>query len=978
MELATCLALLAAACLVQADGPCAANPMCRCRFHDGSRELSEVACSGVPLSLVPELPAGGALVQLDVVGAGLEVLDGDSLRGARAEFLRFASNELQHLDQDVFSSMATLMSLDLSFNELDEVPFVPLQYVRTLDWLNLQNNYITRVDSATTHGWAQAESSLTTLFLGDNELTGLPPYRGGLSPAALRACRKLAWLNLDGNKLSSLEPDTLPASLRTLGASRNLLTSFPAAALEELPDLAWLDLRGNYIDSVPAGAFRTSKHLDRLDLGENVIETLPPTMFNRSLTVRDLNLDYNYVKSLPPQAFGGTNVGRLYLSYNRLGSVDHMAFVGLGHTLEFLDMDHNDLQQVPKALRLLKRLNYLYISYNNISVVARDAFEGFAASLRALSLAGNFLRRIPREALADCRSLTYFNIAYNKIDVVSAEDLEWAESLDTLFLQSNHLTTLAATTFKKTPLLRELSLSFNKLTKFDPGTFTDISKNLQSLELSFSLESERFLDDILKPLKYLQWLSLDNNNFGKLNSNVLYSFGKLQYLDLEYSRLDSIPPELFNGDIHEHLRDLRLSHNNIETIESDSFSSMNSLQTVVLVDNRLKSIATHAFDSLQNVITIDMSENMIGSIAPRSFYNLPKVLHLNLQGNSLNELSLSVFYNVSSVSAPVSLNVSRNNISQLYPGDTGSAVHMHSLDFSHNKVAEVPVNFLQRFADSMRRLHMGHNLVRALNQAAFGTLGVLEVLTLEGNRVSEVSKDAFRGLESLQVLVASANAIEQLQAQQFSCLRRLRVVDLSRNRIRSLPRDVFAGTRLERLDLSGNDVVAMPGGALGPVAATLRRLDLSGNRLEHLDASMFPAASRLSRLDLARNRLTALPDDVFAGLGRLVRLDLGGNSLRGDLPRVLRPLRRLRRLGLAAAGLREAPRLPLPALVALDLSGNLLQDLPGDRVRELARLQELSLAGNRLPSVPAGAWPHLPVLRVLALSANPIKASTLL
>jgi hypothetical protein len=37
-----------------------------------------------------------------------------------------------------FRSMAhVLKSLDLSYNELDEVPFVALQPLKSLDWLNL-------------------------------------------------------------------------------------------------------------------------------------------------------------------------------------------------------------------------------------------------------------------------------------------------------------------------------------------------------------------------------------------------------------------------------------------------------------------------------------------------------------------------------------------------------------------------------------------------------------------------------------------------------------------------------------------------------------------------------------------------------------------------------------------------------------------------------------------------------------------------
>ena len=74
--------------------------------------------------------------------------------------------------------------------------------------------------------------------------------------ASLAGCQALSWLNLDHNKLAALESGTLPESLQTLSASHNLITRFPAETIDGLKNLAWLFLRGNYLEAIPDYTFR--------------------------------------------------------------------------------------------------------------------------------------------------------------------------------------------------------------------------------------------------------------------------------------------------------------------------------------------------------------------------------------------------------------------------------------------------------------------------------------------------------------------------------------------------------------------------------------------------------------------------------------------------------------------------------------------------------------------------------------------------
>ena len=105
---------------------------------------------------------------------------------------------------------------------------------------------------------------------------------------------------------------------------------------------------------------------------------------------------------------------------------------------------------------------------------------------------------------------------------------------------------------------------------------------------------------------------------------------------------------------------------------------------------------------------------------------------------------------------------------------------------------------------------------------------------------------------------------------------------MSNNELRSLPRDTFEGTKLERVDLSKNKFVAMPSSALSEVSETLRYLNLSHNRIQHLDSTMFSSTVNLLEISLSHNRLTILPDNIFIGLGSLLKLDLSYNPIRAN------------------------------------------------------------------------------------------------
>ena len=817
--------------------------------------------------------------------------------------------------------------------------------------------------------------SLSTLFIGFNDIVEIPPRF--FSPF-----NKLFWLNMDNNHIRDLPAGSLPPSLLTLSLQNNHISKFPLEVIDGLPTLTWCTLRGNYIESIPNQPFKYgSKKFDKLDLGENFITTMPSAAFGGSLTVNDLNLDHNYIETLSKRQFAAIVPRRLYLSHNRIASIEDHAFSGAETSLELIDLDNNKLTEISPGFASLGKLKYLQLGNNNISDVPYPIFKSFCGTLRALSLEGNAIGpNFPSEGLKPCQRLGSLNLGYNNIESLRPDDFKgWAKELNTLNLHNNRLRELPLKVFKFCPRLRKLSLSFNLLQDLHSEAFREVGGSLENLEISFGLKTRKFPEALIKPLHNLVWLALDNNDIEQVSETALYNHGDLQYLNLEANKITDFPPNLLHQNVHKNLLDVRLSFNNIRSIRAGTFHDLKSLRSVVVVGNQLRKLESHSFKMLPKLTTVLLTHNLIERVERYAFSNLHILQKLELQHNRLRTLSLDVFLNCTRQPAfPLMLNVSFNNIRRLTPPSNfaNRPPFVQTLDASHNSLTSIPKNFLDFLAPALRTLNLAFNRVTEIEAPSFSLLGVLQILNLAHNNIVDMEKSSLRHLTSLQILDLSWNRIEVLQFGQLAGLSGLRSVALSHNSLRSLPRDVFQGTSVETVDLSFNEFVAMPTSALTEVSATIRRLNMSHNRIEHVDSTMFSNIPHLISLSLSNNRLTILPDNVFVGLSGLRILDLSNNLLRADFNEMLRYIQRISSLRLSSVGMEQLPKLPLPQLQTLDLSGNRLTDIHPSSAEKMPQLRHLDLSKNVFTRLPAACWQYLPFLKSLNIAWNPTRVLT--
>ncbi|XP_074056337.1 leucine-rich repeat and immunoglobulin-like domain-containing nogo receptor-interacting protein 3 [Macrotis lagotis] len=272
-----------------------------------------------------------------------------------------------------------------------------------------------------------------------------------------------------------------------------------------------------------------------------------------------------------------------------------------------------------------------------------------------------------------------------------------------------------------------------------------------------------------------------------------------------------------------------------------------------------------------------------------------------------------------------------------------------------------------------RILELSRNRIRCLNPGDLAPYPLLEELDLSENIIAHVEPGAFGNLLHLQILRLRGNQLKLIPPGVFNKLGNLTLLDLSENKLVILLDHMFQDLRnLKQLEVGDNDLVFISQRAFSGLLAleelTLERCNLttlSGESLAHLQ--------NLGALRLRHLGIPALEEHNFRRLPGLLHLEIdnwplleevGAGSLQGlNLSSLSVTYTNIS--AVPAAALRH-----LAHLACLNLSYNPISTLPRGAFRGLLRLRELHLAGALLAVVEPQAFLGLRQVRLLNLSNN--------
>ncbi|GAB5574037.1 leucine-rich repeat-containing G-protein coupled receptor 5 isoform X1 [Prionailurus iriomotensis] len=408
------------------------------------------------------------------------------------------------------------------------------------------------------------------LDLSMNNISQLPP-----SP--LHSLRFLEELRLSGNALTYIPKGAFAGlySLKVLMLQNNHLRQVPAGALQNLRSLQSLRLDANHISYVPPSCFSGLHSLRHLWLDDNALTEIPVQAFRSLSALQAMTLALNKIHHIPDYAFG--NLSQLgssrHLHNNRIHSLGKKCFDGL-HSLETLDLNYNNLDEFPTAIRTLSNLKELGFHSNNIKSIPEKAFVG-NPSLITIHFYDNPIQLVGRSAfqhLPELRTLTLNGAS----QITEFPDLTGTASLESLRKKlPNGLKTQYGCQNKKlsyqTHTNLDKDLSYNLLE--DLPSFS-VCQKLQKIDLRHN-EIFEIKVDTFQQLLSLRALNLAWNKIAVIHPNAFSTLPSLRKLDLSSNLLSSFPVTGLHGLTH-----LKLTGNHAlqSLISSENFPELKVIE----------------------------------------------------------------------------------------------------------------------------------------------------------------------------------------------------------------------------------------------------------------------------------------------------------------------------------------------------------------------------------------------------------------
>ncbi|KAH6928455.1 hypothetical protein HPB50_016602 [Hyalomma asiaticum] len=401
-------------------------------------------------------------------------------------------------------------------------------------------------------------------------------------------------------------------------------------------------------------------------------------------------------------------------------------------TSSFRSRESND----PPDLSLLLHRKYRYLVRENLTELTAKAAE---LESRDLKSAGTYVSKIVYEWRCDViclRSSSFIgrDISHNEFTVLDPGSLQHISHLKRLKATHNklsavpdlgshpHLTDLnlahnvipqLTSDLKKLPQLRNLDLSFNKITSVQPVS----SPTVRTFNTSFPGVTKK--RKIFFFFFFFLCRSLSSNKISSIKNGSLDNLTSLQTLKLNRNRLATIPKNLFLN--LKSLKQLELDKNRIRAIESLSFKGLEALESLILRRNVISHLSDGAFYYLSKIQTLELTFNNLQAITKSTFAKAGSLRFLNLGHNSVSYIEEEAFKQL-------------NQLKELY--------------LDHNALSWTMEDTNGPFLglSSLSLLTLSDNFIKSLTSRAFAGLGRLQSLDLSRNPITTISKNTFAPL----------------------------------------------------------------------------------------------------------------------------------------------------------------------------------------------------------------------------------------
>ncbi|GAB0089574.1 hypothetical protein DMENIID0001_041410 [Sergentomyia squamirostris] len=370
--------------------------------------------------------------------------------------------------------------------------------------------------------------------------------------------------------------------------------------------------------------------------------------------------------------------------------------------------------------------------------INRQYLSGLS-NLTNLKIESSKISEIPEDLFDDVTNLTKLSMNSNQILSIT-NSLGKLEKLEELALGNNYLTYLADGTFKQNTHLKKISLYKNKLKNLTRNVFLGTEK-LEAINL-IDNDIQVLNEYVFDLLPNLSEIYLSNNNIKDFPDGLFKTNRKLRKFIVQNNRspIRSIPEGLFTNLTE--LTTVAIS-TGLQTVPHNLFATTRNLKELRLSRNNLSNLDRNLFEFLQNLEVLDLSYNNLKIIPMDIFRSNKRLKIVKMAFNRLTIVENPEAFHFNSPFLPLTnlmdLNLSHNNISNIFFDWNCGLMALKKLDLSYNKIISLNEYSFSFYPDSIM-VNLEYNQIREIrfkenSSEVLQSLNSTPTVYLDGNPI---------------------------------------------------------------------------------------------------------------------------------------------------------------------------------------------------------------------------------------------------